>query len=243
MNSVKVSKVMRVAVLAFTAWAAAGCFKMHTPAGLGSSLGGVANGQLNNSPANPGLVPTFASINEFIIQPKCVSCHNSSLKSGNYDMSNYTNTVVNSMVVPFNPTTSPLYLRVADGTMAPGSPLSATEKQAIAQWITNGGLNDGTVAPPVSPTPTPIPLTATFTSISQNILFPKCLSCHNATLARDGYSVATYQATMKRVVAGNASSSGLYQSVLSDMPQGLPSLTNAEKAAIQNWINNGALNN
>jgi hypothetical protein len=194
---------MRVAVLAFTAWAAAGCFKMHTPAGLGSSLGGVANGQLNNSPANPGLVPTFASINEFIIQPKCVSCHNSSLKSGNYDMSNYVSVTANGVVVPFNPGASPLYLRVADLTMSPGAPLSTAEIQVISDWITNGGQNDGTVVPTPTPspaptmppgaTPTPTPAmnpNGTYTYVSQNILRPRCLSCHATGNAAAGYSVS-----------------------------------------------------
>jgi hypothetical protein len=88
------------------------------------------------------------------------------------------------------------------------------------------------------------PLTATFSSISANILQPRCYKCHNSLISSGGRRFDSYNSTMNSVVAGAPNSSPLYVNVLSgNMPrEGLP-LSDAEVAMIGEWILDGALNN
>ncbi len=106
--------------------------------------------------------------------------------------------------------------------------LSATDKKGAI------GLDSVTVV--VKP--------VTYQWLSQNVLGPKCASCHGGSSPDGNYSVDTYSGTMKYVKANNASSSKLYSAVLNNsMPKRAPALSNANKDAIKVWINSGALNN
>ncbi|MCM2277910.1 MAG: IPT/TIG domain-containing protein [Oligoflexia bacterium] len=88
-------------------------------------------------------------------------------------------------------------------------------------------------------------VSATFSSIFQNILQPKCNSCHAGNGAPKGVDYSTYAKTMSTgsVLAGNAASSKLYlRTIDGTMPKNASPLSAAEETTIQTWINNGALN-
>ncbi len=84
----------------------------------------------------------------------------------------------------------------------------------------------------------------------QPIFNQRCTSCHSQFGANGGLQLQNYTAATttgnnpNNIVPFNANGSNLYQRVLSNnMPQGGPALTSTQKQLIQDWINQGALNN
>jgi hypothetical protein len=68
-------------------------------------------------------------------------------------------------------------------------------------------------------------------------------NCHSTTKPKEGYSLNSYPNIMKGVKAKDPNGSSLYRSIASNsMPRGLPPFTDAQKALIAQWINEGALN-
>lgn len=92
--------------------------------------------------------------------------------------------------------------------------------------------------------PAPLPLEAKFSSISQRILEPKCVSCHGPTRAASGKRLDSYSATLGTVHAGVPTDSSLYTECKSgQMPEGAPHLSAEELDVIYQWILTGAPNN
>jgi len=88
---------------------------------------------------------------------------------------------------------------------------------------------------------------ATFASISQTLLVPKCVDCHGATTAYGGVRYDTYAETIKTVILNNTANRGrLYLSTLganATMPIGGTKFTPADSAGVASWIDAGAQNN
>ena len=101
---------------------------------------------------------TFKSISERVLEPNCVTCH-----------SNYSN--YESVKRELSSIQTAIEL---DRMPKRGPPLTPTEKQLIAQWISLGAPNDSE-RPPTAPRS----LEPDWDSISVNLIFPKCLVCHN----------------------------------------------------------------
>lgn len=88
------------------------------------------------------------------------------------------------------------------------------------------------------------PSAASFADV-QAILKTSCSGCHNDGNRKAGLSVESYDSIMKKVVAGDASSSALYQSVSGPkprMPRGGAPLSQKDQDTIAAWINGGAKN-
>lgn len=108
---------------------------------------------------NLGAPIDFKTINEAIIQPHCITCHQ---QYATYDgVKNEANNIlnaVNSNRMPKN-----------------AAPLSSAKKQLLAMWVAAGAPQGGE-----NPTPPPNDkLEATWVSLSAKVFFPKCLVCHN----------------------------------------------------------------
>ncbi len=84
---------------------------------------------------------SFSSVRQFIIQPRCQSCHGGA-GPGPHDFRTHAALMASGTVTAGNSGASPFYTRVSSDSMPPGSPLSTQEKQAIADWINAGALND-----------------------------------------------------------------------------------------------------
>src|SRR5690606_6524777 len=94
-----------------------------------------------STPPSQTLEAKFASINNLILKPKCLSCHNSILSEGGVSFSSYQNTM--NTVQPGNINASSLYTSVNSGDMPRNSPrLSNAEVSAIRTWIQNGAANN-----------------------------------------------------------------------------------------------------
>jgi len=102
---------------------------------------------------------------------------------------------------------------------------------------------DTSIPVPV-PTPTSTPTAPSFTQVNQDVLVPRCVSCHSSQYAAAGVDLSSYDATMSNVVPGDPSSSILYLSVApgGDMPLG-DSLPQDQIQEIYDWIESGAPNN
>ncbi len=184
----------------------------------------------------------------FVLNNRCVSCHNPSNPNGGIDYINVVNSLLfYRLVIPGDAPQSELYDAVVKGRMPPGNPLSNTEVKYLGDWIATGFDPNVAVTNPVGCTT----LGPTFQCIRNVILTFKCGSCHMGTNAAGGVSFNTYISSLTAVpgkgplVTANApNSSLLYTSVANDsMPKNAGALSAAEKDAIFQWISNGALNN
>lgn len=175
--------------------------------------------------AEEALNPSYATIQNKIVQPYCLSCHGS---DGGVNLENYAN------VVRF---INPMSASIEHGYMPPGQPLPNDLKQLLSTWVANGHPENGI---PMTPPP-PVDLVPTFASISKNILEPKCASCHDSS----GDTPITDYAYLKKsswVVSNNLEKSLLYQSIVKgEMPPD-GKLSDLEIKTINTWISNGANN-
>lgn len=85
---------------------------------------------------------------------------------------------------------------------------------------------------------------ATFTWISQNVLVPKCTSCHGGSRPESGIGYDSYSKTLSTVRVGDAARSTLYKIISrGEMPPGRDDVTAEQLQAIFDWIQAGAPNN
>lgn len=101
---------------------------------------------------------TFKIVSERVLDPNCVTCH-----------SNYSN--YESVKRELSSIQTAIDL---DRMPKRGPPLSQTEKQLLSHWISLGAPFDSKLPPPAQ-----LPLQPDWASISVNLIFPKCLVCHN----------------------------------------------------------------
>jgi uncharacterized membrane protein len=111
----------------------------------------------------------------------------------------------------------------------------------------SGNGNGGSVPPAVSACS---PDTVYFVNEIMPIISSNCTmsGCHDNISHAEGVNLTTYGNIMHYVVAGNASSSKLYNVIIKTNgnrmpPPPMPALTAAQKTKIQTWINQGAKNN
>lgn len=117
-----------------------------------------------NKALDRGLVmeANFASINENILQGKCMSCHSGSEAPHGIELSSYSlimdNALFPPLVVPGKPEESSLYTSITTGDMPMKAPkLSEVEIQSVYNWIKNGAKEFEQSVTPVDPPPPPPP--------------------------------------------------------------------------------------
>lgn len=102
----------------------------------------------------------FSSVNEAVFSVRCVSCHQ--------QYNNYQG-VIREL--------SAIQAAVVSNRMPKsGGPLTDSQKAILFGWIAKGAPDQAGI--PSEPNP-PVPLEPTWKSISENVIFPKCLVCHN----------------------------------------------------------------
>jgi hypothetical protein len=139
---------------------------------------------------------------------------------------------------------------------------AAVVMAALGAAACAGSSGDNPMAP-TPPTNPGDPATATFASISSQILTPRCTACHSGNAPEQGLNLSaataygalvnvasTQRSGAVRVIPGNADGSYLVQKLRGDagivgvrMPQGGPFLSDAQINLIRQWINEGAQNN
>jgi uncharacterized membrane protein len=102
----------------------------------------------------------FQSVNQAIFSSRCVSCHQ--------QYSNYQG-VIREL--------SAIQATVVSNRMPKsGGPLTENQKSILFAWIAKGAPDQAGIPSPSNP---PVQLEANWKSISENVIFPKCLVCHN----------------------------------------------------------------
>lgn len=191
--------------------------------------------------------PALQSAAIAILQNKCAGCHGTGGSGGISNITSPIHLVQIGLITPGNPNVGRLIGSIADGSMPVGGSVSATDLQTLKNWISSlqptsggGGGGGGGNTPPLGPT---------FASIKANILDPKCLSCHGATVARGGIRYDTYANAIATggINPGSSSTSKIIAETNSgEMPPssaGYSPLSSTQMTALRQWIDAGALNN
>lgn len=208
----------------------------------------------NSMASSSGRQLGFDDLSAKIFQPKCLACH--------AQLATYEGLMNSGMISGKSPEASSLYIRVANGDMPKNmGSLSESDVKALYDWISAGSPQFSTVATgetggaagaptgpvaggPVAPTG-PVAISATYAWIQAQVFVPRCIICHRGASAAGGYDLSTYEGTLAggRVLAGNSASSRLFGRINDNsMPPGGPALSAEVKAAIAQWIQNGAMN-
>jgi mono/diheme cytochrome c family protein len=210
-----------------------------------------------------GASPT-ASVTAFSISLKpllstnCSACHGGSQvpKFAVNDSQLSHDTLVNSGLIDFaNPSNSRIVQKIKGGHNNISTQVSLDMQNQIAVWVSavtatphpNPGNPPPSVpaTPPGGGLPVPTPLSASFKSISEKLLIPKCVGCHGPSRAAAGIRYDTYARTLKTVTAKSTNQSKLYtESDSGSMPiGGIPRMTVKDVSVLAQWINAGAPNN
>ena len=74
--------------------------------------------------------PDYASVNEFVLKPYCLSCHSSAMAAGGVSLDNYAN--VMRFIARVQDTV------INKQSMPPGQPIQTELQQLLATWIDDG---------------------------------------------------------------------------------------------------------
>jgi len=126
-----------------------------------------------------GSIIGFKQVYQNVFRPHCVSCHGS---SGGVNLNNYSSVV--SVVTKIKSA-------LLANRMPPRTPLEASKKALVLEWIQNGAP-ENPVSPSPNPSPAPqpsddpadLPLVPTFRSIQARIFVQKCVGCHDGSGGR-----------------------------------------------------------
>lgn len=203
-------------------------------------------GQTSLDTGSAASIEAFKATLHPVLTSNCAACHGSSqsplfaVGDGSFA---YNQLMARNLVNLSNPGSSAIVQKIQLGHNGFPQSLATQLTTQITNWANL--LNQSQPAPAPSPSPSPTPATNTYSYVSKNILGPKCVACHGASLAQKNVRYDSYAATMKTVSAGSSSTSLLFAVCTSGSmpPQPSPRLTSTENAAIRAWIDAGALNN
>ena len=175
-----------------------------------------------------------------LVSGNCAACHGA-LQSPLFavnDPGSSHSVLLNSQLVSLSsPDQSLLVRKISGGHSGIPVNLSNDLRSAITEWSRQLGSLDDQSDPSVK---------ATFSYIQQNILVPKCLSCHRPGGRRPQTDYSNYSTTVStgKVTAGDAQASQLYTQCFSQaMPLNGSVLNTSQLNALRDWINAGALEN
>ena len=199
----------------------------------------------------PGTGPaSFARVNNEILIPKCLSCHDGSQPSLP-NFKSFAALMSSGALNPGDPASSKLYTEVKSGSMPKNGPaLSSGEVSLIQDWILAGALEENGVTPAptpsTAPSPTPVATAsgpATFTRVNSEIIQTQCIKCHGAG---ERISFVDYASVMasKTVAPSKPERSLLLRAIRTGyMPIGAEALSEEQLSLVEDWINAGALDN
>ncbi|MEZ4749903.1 MAG: c-type cytochrome domain-containing protein [Bdellovibrionota bacterium] len=184
---------------------------------------------------------SFAAVQKFVLQPKCLSCHAGAASPQGVNLSSYDAMMGSNVVTPFKPEASRIYDSLAAARMPKGQPaLSPRLLELVRVWIENGA-QEGSAPPP------PPQIQPTYDSISENIFQKRCNGCHNGAHADTELDLRTYKSLMefegdflKAVDPKDPDSSSLYLNLANEIMPPPGPLEEKEITAVRDWILAGA---
>ncbi|MGZ3794234.1 MAG: Ig-like domain-containing protein [Bdellovibrio sp.] len=127
------------------------------------SLVGVKGDSANNNNNTTTSAPVDSALQKAALNTlsqNCSACHGSGSGSGDvHDLDNVKHMVSSGLIVPGDPSKSPLFLEIESGAMPPKGPLAKEEQDIIHDFIVALGapVQEPTPTPTPAPTPTPTP--------------------------------------------------------------------------------------
>lgn len=206
-----------------------------------SSCGNYFTNKVSEEPlsqsAQEKLSADFTSVQQYIFIASCTSCHQ---QYGSYG------SVIRELSAIQNAITT-------NRMPKSGGPLTENQKAVLNLWIANGAPENA--GDPIRPN-NPAPIEINWKSISENIIYPKCLVCHNPQGQAKFLNLSNRQVIFdqrNRVFAGNTKlidlddpdKSYLLEVILDPeepMPptsSNIPRLNQEEVQALKDWLKLG----
>ena len=184
--------------------------------------------------AQEELSSDFNSIKKIIFSSRCTTCHQQ------YETYSGVSRELPAIAEAIN----------SDRMPKSGGPLTVSQKNLLTRWIEKGAPeNNNGLTIPVNP----VVLESNWTSISENIIFPKCLVCHSSQGQAKFLDLSTRQdfflnrdrifANGTKLINFEVSENSYLIQILKDpeepMPpvwSKIPRLTETEIATLNKWI-------
>jgi hypothetical protein len=180
-----------------------------------------------------------------LLQSSCgvIGCHDPGTATERVILTDYNNIINTGDVEPFNPRESKLYKVMIEEDPEdimpppPRSPLTAEQKAAVFNWISQGALNNYCDEEECDT------LNVTFSGTAWPIVQNHCFGCHSGGNPSGGISIENY--TDLVAIANNGSLMGTikHESGYSAMPKNGMQLSDCKITQIQKWIDDGTPNN
>jgi uncharacterized membrane protein len=230
----KVHSLKLISIIAFAALSQGCNYQMSK----GGSVDGSSYGIGTNSVSEQKALGVLAT--------NCASCHAGSPGAGGVsNILNVPSILSAGLVIPGNPSGSPVMSAIERGVMPPSGPLSAADQAIIRDWIAGGGSGSpGTPTnPPTTATPLPpSPVTGSLEQKAVAILQNNCFACHGtiASGGIDGINNPSHLISIGAVIAGSATTSKIYDAISKNRMPPSGALAAADQSIIADWINQGA---
>lgn len=163
-------------------------------------------------------------------------CHDAITHAEGYNFTTYAG--IMTEIEPGRPSHGKIMKEIEDNSM-PQSPvplLTAEQKALLVKWINEGAQNricsNGCD-----------PANATFTAGVNPIIKTNCVGCHNSNFASGGVKLNGYANIQTYVQNGKLLCSIQHGGTCSSMPKNMAKLPAPCIQLIQNWVNNGAMDN
>ncbi|MGE4133445.1 MAG: c-type cytochrome domain-containing protein [Bdellovibrionales bacterium] len=196
-----------------------------------------------NGATAESMLAAFKTTLHPVLTTNCGSCHGASQPPFHAvaDAGFAMDAILNSALVNFsNPGASKLVMKIRAGHNGIPTVVADDIEGQIVEWVTQSA---GPGQPPALPTPPP--LTASFKSIYDRVLIPKCVGCHTTGNADGGVRLDDFTQVSKYVKPGQPNQSKLVTICASGEmpPSGTDDLTSEELKVVKDWITAGAANN
>lgn len=206
---------------------------------------------VNTSQTAPGSYqPGWAKISSQVVVPYCVQCHKNPTNAGGVNLETYSNAKANSQKI---------IDQINQGKMPQGGSLSEADKATLLQWLAAGapeqdiGTPPTNQAPPPPPPPPPPPLypplsdddakaKLNFNYVRDNILIPRCLSCHDSDTASGHLNVSDLLSVQKNapIISNAVFGAKANMPPFKDPVPAVRVLSDDDKAVLYNYLLQGA---
>jgi hypothetical protein len=178
----------------------------------------------------------FANTVYPVILTSCATsgCHDQSTQKGGLELDTYP--WISTLVVPFNPQASELYIRLfsnSGGRMPPDAPLSQEKKSIIYWWIAQGGYNNRCDSAGCDS------LNVTYTSTINPIIQLWCIGCHSGSKPGGNILLETYDQVVAAANSGKLMGAIRWESGFAQMPKAGGPLSPCNIDLFEKWIRTG----
>lgn len=180
-----------------------------------------------------------------ILNANCATsnCHNSSTAKDGVDYSSYTQVIATGGVEPFNAAGSEMIevINETDDDQMPPLPanqLHSSSRALIKKWIDQGAYNYSCAESGICDS-----VNMSYINDIVPLLNLSCTGCHSGSAPDGGVSLNTYADVLVQVNNGKLMGTIKHESGFVAMPQNGAKWDDCEVAMINNWINEGALEN